>query len=234
MPRRAIVTLVARQAAGRAFMIQKLIKSFCTNVLVVGLLVADMTLNGSIEAQESLVPEEHFTVENPADLTPKESEAIYQSLVDDLNARYLLSALPELDHYTYWQRVNQHPYLSATHGQRFINNYVNVLGRNYAKAEEFDHMPVGAVLAKDSFTVTSDQHIYAGPLFLMEKMPAGFSSEARDWRYIMVLPDGSLFGDSADDPEGTMTFCVTCHQAAGDENDHLFFVPPEARHDHDQ
>ena len=42
------------------------------------------------------------------------------------------------------------------------------------------------------------------PLFLMEKMPAGFSYVTGDWRYIMIMPDGSLFGETRGDGAVTL------------------------------
>jgi len=30
----------------------------------------------------------------------------------------------------------------------------------------------------------------------MEKMPSGFSYVTGDWRYSMIMPDGSLFGET--------------------------------------
>ena len=59
----------------------------------------------------------------------------------------------------------------------------------------------------------------------MEKMPPGFSAPARDWRYTMIMPDGSLFGTTNGDGGAKVEFCVTCHATAGDAADHLFFVP---------
>lgn len=90
-------------------------------------------------------------------------------------------------------------------------------------------MPPGAVLAKDSFTVTAQGDVSTGPLFLMEKMPAGFSAKTRDWRYTMIMPDSSLFGTTKGDGSDRVEFCVTCHATAGEAADHLFFVPEKYR-----
>ena len=45
----------------------------------------------------------------------------------------------------------------------------------------------------------------------------------------MVMPDGSLFGKTKGEGSAKVEFCITCHQAAGDDNDHLFFFPAEVR-----
>jgi hypothetical protein len=110
------------------------------------------------------------------------------------------------------------------HGDRYINHYANPLAKSYGQKGDAP-MPVGAVLAKDSFTVTSQGDVFTGPLFLMEKMAPGFSAETRDWRYTMIMPDGSLFGRTNDEGSERMAFCASCHKTAGDAADHLFFVP---------
>ena len=174
-------------------------------------------------------PSKHFKVERPADLTDQAAFSIYLRVLDEMAAGYRLSGDPEASAYRTWRRYNMTPYRSATHGQRFVNNYANTMARVYGRFEAAGAMPVGSVLAKDSFAVTADGDVFLGPLFLMKKMPAGFNGESRDWRYVMVMPDGSLFGRTGGEGATRVEFCITCHQAAGDENDHLFFVPEAHR-----
>ena len=90
-------------------------------------------------------------------------------------------------------------------------------------------MPEGTVMAKDSFAVTTDGDVFAGPLFLMEKMAEGFNPAGRDWRYSMIMPDGSLFGVTKGLRSEKVAFCITCHQAAGEAADHLFYIPEDYR-----
>ena len=106
------------------------------------------------------------------------------------------------------------------------NNYANSEANAYGR-EGAGPMPEGAVLAKDSFTVTRQGDVFTGPLFLMEKMPPGFAPDSRDWRYTMIMPDGSLFGTSKGEGSDRVEFCASCHATAGDAADHLFFVPEE-------
>jgi hypothetical protein len=89
-------------------------------------------------------------------------------------------------------------------------------------------MPEGAALAKDSFTVTADTAVFAGALFIMEKLAGGASPATGDWRYAMVMPDGSYFGDTTGDNAEAVGFCHDCHQAKA-EADFLFFVPRKHR-----
>lgn len=182
-----------------------------------------------LPAEEQPPTEQHFSVEEPADLSPAKAEAIYGRLKADMTAAYTLSRNPDAGSYQRWQRFNTAPYPAATHGSRYVSNYGNGLVRSYGSAETREPMPAGAVLAKDSFAVTAVGDVFVGPLFLMEKMAAGFDPKARDWRYSMIMPDGSYFGMSGGDNAERVEFCVTCHATAGDENDHLFFVPEAYR-----
>ena len=86
-------------------------------------------------------------------------------------------------------------------------------------------MPVGSVLAKDSFEVTDRGDVITASLSLMEKMPAGFNPEGRDWRYTMIMPDGTLFGTTNGEGSERVAFCIECHIAAGRAQDQLFFIP---------
>jgi len=180
------------------------------------------------EPEESK-PTRHFKVDRPADLSHAAALTVYLRILDEMVSGYRMSGLSGAADYRSWRRYNKTPYRSATHGERYVNNYGNVAGKSYGEFEEAGTMRVGAVLAKDSFAVTNRGDVFLGPLFLMEKMAPGFNAETRDWRYSMIMPDGSLFGVTGGEGSKSVGFCATCHRAAGDENDHLFFVPQEHR-----
>ncbi len=179
------------------------------------------------EAVDFAHPTRHFRVPNPARLSDADALSIYDRIRDDMVAAYRLSQDPVADRYYTWRRHNRVPYLSANHGDRYISNYANAGASTYGQGA--GPMPAGAVLAKDSFTVTRRGDVFTGPLFLMEKMPSGFSAETRDWRDTMIMPDGSLFGTTTGEGSERVEFCVTCHATAGDSADHLFFVPEKFR-----
>jgi len=86
----------------------------------------------------------------------------------------------------------------------------------------------GAVLVKDSFTVTDDGEIFAGALFVMEKLSPEAYPDTGDWRYQMIMPDGSIFGDTTGEAPQNMEFCHTCHQSVAD-SDYLFLIPEDYR-----
>ncbi len=174
-------------------------------------------------------PQKHFTLENPAGLKGNDAEAIYVRLKRDLVAAYGLSGESYALRYADWRRYNTAPYRSAQHGERFVNNYANEAARRYGLFESSGPMPAGAILAKDSFAVTEAGDVFSGPLFVMEKMPPGFNPKSADWRYTMIMPDGSLLGTTNGTGSERVAFCVTCHAQIRAANDHMFYVPAPLR-----
>ncbi len=174
-------------------------------------------------------PTRHFRVEQPAGLSGADALTIYNRILDDIVAGYRLSNMPDVDEYRNWSRFNTVPYRSAQHGERFVNNYGNDAAVDYRFFESAGEMPAGAVLFKDSFAVTKRGDVFSGPLFVMKKMQPGFNLSSRDWRYTMIMPDGSLFGTTNGEGSDRVEFCVACHKLAGDQNDHLFYIPERYR-----
>lgn len=174
-------------------------------------------------------PTGHFRVEHPAALDDADALAIYERIREDMARVYRMHEDPAAGRHVEWPRYNTAPYRSATHGERFVNNYANAAAHAYGRFEESGTLPEGAVLAKDSFTVTEAGDVFTGPLFLMEKMAEGFDDLGRDWRYTMIMPDGSLFGVTGGEGDERVRFCRDCHVAAGDEHDHLFYLPEHLR-----
>ena len=173
-------------------------------------------------------PTRHFRVEQPANLSGQDALTIYARILDELTQGYSVSGDASSERYRGWRKYNRVPYRSATHGERYVNNYANMAARAYGKFEESGRLPQGALLAKDSFAVTARGDVFSGPLFLMERMEAGFSPETNDWRYSMIMPDGSIFGITKGSGSERVEFCHTCHEAVGD-TDNLFFVPEDNR-----
>ncbi len=173
-------------------------------------------------------PRRHFRIRRPARLAPAEAEETYQQLVDELIAGYAPTDHPAARDYRNWRRYNSAPYLSATHGNLYINNYVNEAGRAYGSFENAGILPVGAIIAKDSFVVERNGEVRPGPLFIMEKMPKGFNYVSGDWRYTQIMPDGVFFGETLGEDAERVAFCIGCHLAV-EQQDHLFFIPAPYR-----
>jgi hypothetical protein len=68
-----------------------------------------------------------------------------------------------------------------------------------------------------------------GPLFIMEKMAAGFNADSDDWRYVMIMPNGSIFGTTNGKSSDKVEFCIGCHQSVTPEQDNVMLLPEEFR-----
>ena len=63
----------------------------------------------------------------------------------------------------------------------------------------------------------------------MEKMGSGFKpARVADWKYTMILPNGTVAGVTNGKGSENMVFCYECHMAM-EETDSLFFLPEELR-----
>ena len=182
----------------------------------------------SVSTAQTTDQDAHLAIENPADLSKDEAQKHYRSLTRRMARGYAAAQLDLIRNYQNWPLFNDAPYISATHGQRFVNSYANRMAHNYGTMQEGEMLPVGSVLAKDSMTVTDEGNIHPGAMFVMEKLPEGASPETADWRYIMVLPDGSLFGDTMGNRAAAVAYCHDCHEAVADR-DYTFYVPEEYR-----
>ncbi len=180
------------------------------------------------QAEDPSGPRRHFRLRNPARLSGEEAERLYGQIKQEMAKCYGISKLPATGDYLNWKRYNNAPYPSVSHGNRFVSNYANSEAGAYGRYEQTGRLPVGSILAKDSITVGKDGVAIPGALFLMEKMPAGFNYVSGDWRYTMVMPDGSIFGITNGVGSERVKFCISCHLAV-EKQDHLFFIPDEYR-----
>jgi hypothetical protein len=196
---------------------------FTIRLVTIPALLLSLTASPNAAAQES-GEQAHIAVENPADLTSDEANRIYNSLRRRLAEGYATSGMEIVDNYQSWKRYNSAPYLSATHGQRFVNNYANAASGDYGRLKVGGTYAPGTVLAKDSVTVTTQGKVFPGALFVMEKLQSGSNPDTADWRYVMIIPDGSIYGDTTGDEPELAEYCHACHQARADD-DYVFFVP---------
>ena len=170
----------------------------------------------------------HFAAPDPADLTPEQASEIYRDIRDQMMRGYRQSGDNSAMNFLRWDRFNTAPYRSATHGERFVNNSANAAAQAYGLYEEAGTMPPGAVVVKDTFYVSQAGGVFPGALMIMEKMPAGFDPATGDWRYTMIMPDGSLYGATGGENGESVAFCADCHALAA-AYDHLFFIPEAFR-----
>lgn len=199
------------------------------SVLLVGLLAfTHHSVTAMAQEDGETRPVGHIELADPAELTSVQAQDIYESVLPQIRKIFEESDIGPARDYTRWKKYNSTPYISATHGARYVDNYANNIAADYGKLKKGESYPVGSILAKDSFSVTSDSQVYPGALFLMEKMTKGFNKPSGDWRYTMVLPDGSVFGVTNGENSENVEFCIGCH-AAKAAFDHIFFIPEDHR-----
>jgi hypothetical protein len=163
------------------------------------------------------------------ELTDAEAADVYDCVKDTMQTAYGGADDPAAGQFLSWTSYSLVPYQSATHGNRYVMNYGNAAGEAYGRYEEVGTLPAGAKLAKNSFTVDANGRAAVGPLFLMEKMSAGFNEESGNWRYTMIMPGGSTFGVTNGQNSAGVEFCNACHAVVGAEQDYLYFMPDEYR-----
>ena len=193
-----------------------------------GIAASTIDILGSSISGPREQPRRHFRLRDPARVPLTESARIYAIALSAMRLGYAASGDSSASDYLSWPRYNDMPYLSATHGNHYVNNYANAPAQDYGRFEQAGRLPPGSVVAKDSFAVTRSGGILLGPLFLMEKMPPGFSPVSGDWRYAMVLPSGELVGRTGGPNAHRVEYCIGCHLAR-EHTDHLFFIPNERR-----
>lgn len=163
-------------------------------------------------------------------LSNAEALAVYDCLKGEMKTAYAKSGNLWAKWYSYWGKASTQPYVSSTHGNRFVHNYASKKAiDSYRKFEKGGKMVSGGVLAKDSFTVTPKGQVSVGPLFLMEKMKPGFMKASNDWRYTLIMPNGQTIGTTNGKGSKNVQFCITCHQAVAEDQDAMFFLPEEYR-----
>ncbi len=196
-------------------------------VRLVVFLGLSLFLGAVVYAQDD--PEKsHITLKNPAVLSAVEAEEIYQAMKKQLDEAYAGARVPLIEGYQTWKRYNTGPYISATHGRRFVNNFAFGDNGTYGTLKDGESHPVGTVLAKDSITLTDKGTRFPGAMFVMEKLAEGRSPDTGDWRYLMIIPDGTIFGDTLGDDPDLVEYCHLCHEDKADQ-DYVFFVPEEFR-----
>lgn len=161
-------------------------------------------------------------------LSDREAAKAYGCLLKELRAAYAKSGSGVAKAYAKWKRYNTTAYVSETHGNRYVNNYANAKAKAYLKYDKAKRLPAGSVLAKDSFQIKAGGKLAYGPLFVMTKMGRGWSKASGDWKYTMIMPDGTVFGTTKGKGADKVTFCYQCHMAAAD-NDSMFFLPEKYR-----
>ncbi len=165
------------------------------------------------------------------DIRGPEAQALYDCISDSLYKSFQGSGVKEAAEYRDWSYASTSPYLSATHGSRFVVNLINDIGKK-AYLDFLDQglkMPVGTIAAKESFTIDRTGKVKRGPLFFMEKAERGALPDTNDWKYTLILPNGKVMGVTGTETGVKVKFCHDCHAAVADTQDSMLYLPEEYR-----
>lgn len=164
-----------------------------------------------------------FEAEIP-DFTQAQIDALYDCVAADLLANYQNGDNEVAAVYREWGQVQTGPTAPGFHGGRFLNTFVNEIGYEaYIRYEEDDEsfeMPVGTVIAKESYTLR-DNAPRRGPLFIMTRAETEDYPDTGGWIYSAVQPNGNPMNIS-------QTFCADCHNGFS-FSDGLGYPAPEVR-----
>ena len=149
-----------------------------------------------------------------SDLTTEQVQGLYDCIKDKLQEGYAASGDARTTEYKSWKPAATAPAAPGMHGKRFLYTFANdVAFEEYVKySDERGPMPVGSVLAKESFNVNKKGKVKKGPLFFMTKVAAG--GEAKDfgdWVYAAYSPKGKPM-------KIKQKFCHGCHGGYEDQD----------------
>lgn len=152
----------------------------------------------------------------PDDLTYDEAKTVHDCLKPSLYEGYNQGGkrwIPAdyVKDYQSWGAANTAPANPGFHANRYLSTYVNEVGfETYVQYAENPTVPVGTVIAKESFSISDGGEASKGPLFFMEKVAEGVSPETDDWYYMMVSAEGQ--------PQAVnvVSACHECHSGFSD------------------
>jgi hypothetical protein len=145
---------------------------------------------------------------SPKDLSLDEVSNYYECVKADLAQGYQGGDNAVAKAYPNWKAGATGPAKPGFHSNRYLMTYVNDIGHSayVAYAPSDVDMPVGSVIAKESFKIKSGGKLKAGPLFIMEKVGVDQAPKAQGWVYSAVKASGKPMSVK-------QSFCHSCHQA---------------------
>ena len=172
-------------------------------------------LAGTVFLGMSALAQAECTTTTPkADLTNEQVVELYECIKDEMRKGYASQGNEWAAAYPGWQAAFTVPGGVGNHGKRFLTTYVNETGHEeYVKfSDENPTMPVGTIIAKESFNVSKKGKVKTGPLFFMEKVAAGGDAdEYGNWVYSALQPNGKPM-------KIKQQFCHGCHGGFDDQD----------------
>lgn len=136
-------------------------------------------------------------------------ERLYDCVKDSLAEGYGKEGHAIGANYRSWKVTATRPADPGPHSERFLLTFANDIAYGeYVKWRDEGgfSMPVGSILAKESYKLNKEGKAAIGPLLIMTKLKAGEAPEYGDWLYTGVNPAGKEF-------EVSQKFCHDCHSA---------------------
>lgn len=150
--------------------------------------------------------------------------ALYECLKDAMAEAYASGDNAVGKEYRSWTVTGTRPGFAGTHSDRFLLTWANpVAAEQYMKyASDGADMPVGSILAKESFDVSVKKgQAVIGPLFIMTKVGTDKAPETDGWLYEAVQPNGKMM-------KFPQAMCHDCH-VAWEAQDELAYPLEEVR-----
>lgn len=148
------------------------------------------------------------------DFEQTDIDALYACVSDTLAENYAKQGDEVGSVYREWQATATGPAAPGPHGNRFLFTFANEIAYEtyveYGYGDDFA-MPVGSVLAKESYKLRGNGAPRPGPLFIMTKVDAGTADEFGNWVYSAVQPNGKPMGIQ-------QSFCHDCHVSYADQD----------------
>ncbi len=141
------------------------------------------------------------------DLTDEQVQSLYDCVKSELRDGYASRGEPLTKEYQGWRAATKLPGISRVHGKRFLMIFANnVAFDEYVKFSQYrGAMPVGSILAMESFNVTKRGKVKRGPLFLMTKVETGGEQATfGNWLYMAFRPSGKTM-------KVKQSLCHRCH-----------------------
>jgi len=150
--------------------------------------------------------------------------ALYECISEDLAAGYAGGDNEVAAEYRSWGVTATAPYSPGAHSDRLLLTFANDIAYDtyveYGYGDDFS-MPVGSILAKESFSLRNNGNPRPGPLFIMTKVEDGVADEFDNWVYSALQPNGNAMGIQ-------QSFCHDCHVGFADQ-DNLGYPAPDVR-----
>ncbi len=141
------------------------------------------------------------------ELGDDEVVALYDCIKDWMAESYAAEGDEIGSSYRSWTVTSTRPAVAGAHSERFLQTFANdIAAEQYLKfAPDGFEMPVGSVLAKESFGINAKTNLLRrGPLFVMTKVGAEEAPETMGWFYSALQPNGKAMNIK-------QSFCHDCH-----------------------